>query len=233
VAKTGERKTKGRSARPARALPRFVTLLAALAVFAQLVALPYHHPQERHDLSVVAAELKATFGPTAVLCTQGDDGSSPATRDRQPGGCDAGCPLCSSLRTRRCSKPRRPPCPSDWRTPTVRRRPMPTSCGRAAARDPFRPAQSPAFSSPDVKSARAPSPAAREPISHDFRRSSCFPTTWRSIAGAALALRRPSGYVCVRARCVRADRIFPATLGIDDPGVGDELALPTFDLSAA
>jgi hypothetical protein len=94
VAKTGERRAKGRSARSARALPRFATLLAALAVFAQLVALPYHHPQERHDLSVVAAELKATFGPTAVLCTQGDDGSSPATRDRQPGGCDAGCPLC-------------------------------------------------------------------------------------------------------------------------------------------
>ena len=42
---------------------------------------------------LVAAELKATFGPAAVLCTQGDDASSP-TPDRQPGGCDAGCPLC-------------------------------------------------------------------------------------------------------------------------------------------
>ena len=30
----------------------------------------------------------------------------------------------------------------------------------------------------------------------------------------------------VRARRVRRP-IFPATLGIDDPGVGDELALPT------
>ena len=29
------------------------------------------------------------------------------------------------------------------------------------------------------------------------------------------------------AHAVCGDRIFPATLGIDDPGVGDELALPT------
>ena len=85
---------KGRRAKRARVLPRLAVLLAAVAVFAHLVALPYHHPQERHDLSVVAAELKATFGPAAVLCTQGDDGSSPATHDRLPGGGDAGCPLC-------------------------------------------------------------------------------------------------------------------------------------------
>lgn len=77
-----------------RAFSRLATLLAALAVFVQLAALPYHRPQERQDLSVVAAELKATFGPAAVLCTQGDDGSSPATREGQSGGCDASCPLC-------------------------------------------------------------------------------------------------------------------------------------------
>ncbi len=90
----GAKRAERRRVRPARRLSRAATLLAALAVFAQLVALPYHHPQERHDLSLVAAELKATFGPTAVLCTQGDDGSSPATRDRQSGGCEAGCPMC-------------------------------------------------------------------------------------------------------------------------------------------
>lgn len=93
MAETEERRAKGRRALRARALLRLGVLLAAIAVFAQLVALPYHHPQERHDLSIVAAELKATFGPTAVLCTQGDNGSSPATHDRLPGGCDAGCPL--------------------------------------------------------------------------------------------------------------------------------------------
>ena len=68
-------------------------LLAALAVFAQLIALPYHHPSAQHDLASVAAELKATFGPAAVLCTQSDDPSSP-TPEHQQGGCDAGCPLC-------------------------------------------------------------------------------------------------------------------------------------------
>jgi hypothetical protein len=94
VAGTGERRTKGHRAPRARVFPRLTVLLAAIAVFVQLVALPYHHPQERHDLSIVAAELKATFGPTAILCTQGDDGSSPATHDRGPGACDAGCPLC-------------------------------------------------------------------------------------------------------------------------------------------
>ena len=93
VAIAGKRKAARRSARPARAATRFATLLAALAVFAQLVVLPYHHPSAQHDLASVAAELKATFGSAAVLCTQSDDPSSP-THDRQPGGCDVGCPLC-------------------------------------------------------------------------------------------------------------------------------------------
>jgi hypothetical protein len=93
VAKPGERKAKGRAARPARSASRLAALLAAIAVFVQLVALPYHHPQARHDLSAVAAELQATFGPTAVLCTQSDDTSSPS-QDRHPDGCDLGCPLC-------------------------------------------------------------------------------------------------------------------------------------------
>lgn len=90
---TGERKAKGRGARPTRTFSRFATLLAAIAVFVQLVALPYHHPQAGHDLAAVAAELKATFGDAAVLCTQADD-SSPTTPDRQHDGCDLGCPLC-------------------------------------------------------------------------------------------------------------------------------------------
>ena len=93
MAISGERKAKGRAARPARSLSRLGGLLAAIAVIAQLVALPYHHPQPRHELSAVAAELQATFGPTAVLCTQGDDPSSPA-QDRHEGSCDLGCPLC-------------------------------------------------------------------------------------------------------------------------------------------
>ena len=82
-----------RSARPARAASRLAMLLAALAVFAQLIALPYHHPSPQHDLASVAAELNATFGPAAVLCSQSDDPSSP-THDHQRDGCDVGCPLC-------------------------------------------------------------------------------------------------------------------------------------------
>ena len=35
------------------------------------------------------------------------------------------------------------------------------------------------------------------------------------------------------AHAVCGDRIFPATLGIDDPGVGDELALPTVTVNPA
>ena len=93
MANAGAKGAGRRGARPARTLPRLATLLAALAVFAQLVALPYHHPSARHDLAAVAAELKATFGAAAVLCTQGDDSSSPAPERRQ-GDCDAGCPLC-------------------------------------------------------------------------------------------------------------------------------------------
>jgi len=93
VANAGAKRAGRGGARPAPTLSRFATLLAALAVFAQLVALPYHHPSARNDLAAVAAELKATFGPAAVLCTQSDDPSSPMT-DRQRDGCDAGCPLC-------------------------------------------------------------------------------------------------------------------------------------------
>ena len=88
MAATGERRA-GR--RGARATSRLATLFATLAVFVQLVVLPYHVPPAQHDLAAVAAELKATFGPTAVLCTQRDDSSTPG---RHYVGCDAGCPLC-------------------------------------------------------------------------------------------------------------------------------------------
>ena len=72
---------------------RLASLLAAIAVFVQLAALPYHHLQTTRDLSAVAAELKATFGETAVLCAQAGESSS-STPQRHHGGCDVGCPLC-------------------------------------------------------------------------------------------------------------------------------------------
>ena len=51
--------------------------------------------------------------------------------------------------------------------------------------------------------------------------------TWRSVARAAIRRRGGLWLSPAFAHAVCGDRIFPATLGIDDPGVGDELALPT------
>jgi hypothetical protein len=49
----------------------------------------------------------------------------------------------------------------------------------------------------------------------------------RAGAGATFALFAALSTTSAFAHAVCGDRIFPATLGIDDPGVGDELALPT------
>ena len=52
-------------------------------------------------------------------------------------------------------------------------------------------------------------------------------TTWRGVARALLSVATVLWLSPAFAHAVCGDRIFPATLGIDDPGVGDELALPT------
>jgi hypothetical protein len=81
-------------ARRPRALARFAVLVAALALFGQLLALPYHHPQGQTDRAEVVALLKATFGDAAVLCvTTGDDAAHGAPEHRHNHG-DGGCPLC-------------------------------------------------------------------------------------------------------------------------------------------
>jgi hypothetical protein len=74
-------------------LSRLATLAAAIALFGQLLALPYHRPQAESDLSAVAASLKATFGENAILCVQADD-AAPGAPERRQGHCDDGCPLC-------------------------------------------------------------------------------------------------------------------------------------------
>ena len=51
--------------------------------------------------------------------------------------------------------------------------------------------------------------------------------TWRSVARAVFGVAAALWLSPAFAHAVCGDRIFPATLGIDDPGVGDELALPT------
>ena len=55
--------------------------------------------------------------------------------------------------------------------------------------------------------------------------------TWRSAARAVFGVAAAFWLSPAFAHAVCGDRIFPATLGIDDPGVGDELALPTLTYS--
>src|SRR5260370_19810738 len=53
------------------------------------------------------------------------------------------------------------------------------------------------------------------------------PRLWRAgLPGLAIALVPLNGGV---AHEIVGNRFFPATIGIDDPGVNDELAVPTFD----
>jgi hypothetical protein len=75
-----------------------VTVVAALALLFQLVAVPHHQalsvpiaPSAAADVAAVAAELKATFGDAAALCVQFDGKGSP---DAPAGDCDDHCPLC-------------------------------------------------------------------------------------------------------------------------------------------
>ncbi len=57
------------------------------------------------------------------------------------------------------------------------------------------------------------------------------PATSRVVAGALAGAAAVLWLSPVYPHAVCGDRIFPATLGIDDPGVGDELALPTISVS--
>ena len=84
----------GARAPSARVFPRLAVALAAIALFAQLMALPYRHAEARPDLSSVAATLRAEFGDSAVLCAQADDDAFTSSPERRHGHCDDGCPLC-------------------------------------------------------------------------------------------------------------------------------------------
>ncbi|HEY1942868.1 MAG TPA: hypothetical protein VGH40_12160 [Roseiarcus sp.] len=75
-----------------RAFSRLAVLIGALALFGQLLALPYHHPHGRSDHAEVAAFLKATFGDAAVLCV--DDDAHPAAPEPRHHHGDGDCPLC-------------------------------------------------------------------------------------------------------------------------------------------
>jgi hypothetical protein len=76
------------------------TVVAALALLFQLVAVPYHQARSAPlapsalalpDVAAIAADLKATFGDAAALCVQTDDKGGPLA---PAGDCDDHCPLC-------------------------------------------------------------------------------------------------------------------------------------------
>jgi len=134
VAKAGERKAKGRRARPAVVVVASDDLLAAIAVVAQLVALPYTIRWKPEIFPSSPPNSRRLSAPPPSSARKATTVRRRRTRDRQPGGCDAGCRSASSLRRRFCSKRRRRPCPSVWRSSTERRRPTPISCVRGSAR---------------------------------------------------------------------------------------------------
>ena len=138
-----------------RRLAGVANLLAALALFAQLLALPYHHPQAHTELAAVSASLKATFGPSAILCTQATN-DAPTTPDHRRQPCGFGdCPLCQfAAQTVLFDAP--PPAPPP--TPRPARRAIAAAgrfraCAFAGARFP-RPARP--RSKPDQRNRRAP-----------------------------------------------------------------------------
>ncbi len=73
-------------------------LVAALALLFQLAVVPYHQALSAPiaapgavDVAGVAAELQATFGAAAALCTETDGKGGPLA---PAGDCDDHCPLC-------------------------------------------------------------------------------------------------------------------------------------------
>lgn len=71
-------------------------LVVALSLLFQLVTIPYHQALlaagvAAPDTAAIAAELRATFGDSASLCTQSDDNGAPASPVRD---CDDHCPFC-------------------------------------------------------------------------------------------------------------------------------------------
>jgi len=81
-------------ARAPFALSRLAVVIAALALFGQLLALPYHHPEGPADPAEISAFLKATFGDAAALCVSIDDSATPGAPKQQHNHGDGDCPLC-------------------------------------------------------------------------------------------------------------------------------------------
>lgn len=87
-----------RAARPGAASLRspFASLVVALSLLVQLIAVPYHQALAaptfaESGTNQIAAELKATFGDAAALCLEFDGKDTPLS---PTGHCDDQCPLC-------------------------------------------------------------------------------------------------------------------------------------------
>jgi hypothetical protein len=88
------RSGKGRSGLRETRASASIALIAALAFVVQLLAFPYHQARAGYgfapNAASVAAELKATFGDAAALCTESGRRGAPSPA----GTCDDQCPLC-------------------------------------------------------------------------------------------------------------------------------------------
>ena len=218
----------GASRRYGRPLTAFVV---ALSLVVQLIAMPYQQALAGpalagSDTSAIVSDLKAVFGDAAGFCAHAGDKGAPA-----PHGpcnhCDDQCPLCRSVAEATTFRPARRP---DF-AGTPRRSPATPSAPRPISA-PFPPARLSA-----TAPARLPSPSEdRSPRAPFGARMSLFrlevylPCRSIRIGSPVAAL---SGAVAVLwltpayPHAVCGARIFPATLAIDDPGVLDELTLPT------
>ena len=209
------------AARPAFRSP-LATFLVALSLIVQLFAAATPPAMAAPafagaDDAAIAAELKALFGDTAQLCVQVNDDKAPA-KHAPSGHCCDQCPLCRfAAQAVAFVSPDLPALPG-----SARQR---GACDPRAAW----PGRSSRLSRP-AKSGPGPSPRsltvvrrarllARVRIPSDFEDPSMPTPKIRSAAGAFAGAAAALWLTPAYPHAVCGDRIFPATLAIDDPGV--------------
>ena len=224
------RRVRAKGASPAARRSPLMALLVALSLIVQLFAAATPPALAAPafagaDDAAIAAELKAVFGDAAQLCVQINDDKAPAkTRTVRPllrsmsalplrrPGCGV-CParaagFAGAARHRRSCDPR-----AAW----------PRRSSRVS-----RPAKPGSGASPHsltvVRRARS-----RRAFAFLQTRglSSCLFSVSAWPRARLPARSSPLGTVAAHAHAVCGNRIFPSTLAIDDPGVTDELTLPS------
>ena len=224
------RRARAKGAAPAAPRSPLMALLVALSLIVQLFAAATPPALAAPafagaDDAAIAAELKAVFGDAAQLCVQINDDKAPA-KHAPSGHCCDQCPLCRFAAQAVAFVL---PEPAGVAGAARQRR----SCDPRAARPRrssrlSRPAQSGSGASPRsltvVRRARL---SARARIPSDSRLSFMPIRIIRLAAGALGGASAAGLWLAPDAHAVCGDRIFPATLAIDDPGVTDELTVPT------